>query len=1272
MRKKLKNLFSGQKKYSSLVILLLIIIFLTAVISPVLLENKKKNWDRELPNRIIRIESGSISLFKKKEKRLLLTAKEFKKDLSKKLKSENQSYGNLIQLVNENKYKDHSIEIIAPNGKLIAWSYNVAIPQGKIFPLPYPLGEAFFYKSELITYHTIIDSIHVENDIFYFVLAKSIEKNYTLQNEYYKEISFTRELQDIFLTEFEIGYNPFAISTKDGRFYSFDLLNSNNNKIGIITFLKPAPEIIIRDFKEKLTRVQSVFIALACIFIFMGFRKDYKKLKYRSLKITALFFYCAIFRGLIYFIGFPSNLLSDGLTNASYYSSIFAGGMVKSPAEFLITNIFVFILSIQIHRQVLSFIRSDKMYKIRDKKIFTLILLITITLILLLIRGWGAAVKSIIFDSTLRYFKDTTLIQNLPSFVMNLNSFALGFSIIIIIMVFLQFIFNLPAQKLKIRDFTFYLIISIVSSFIFVVIQPEPLFTIWMLLIIIAIVIVLFYFLHTNKIKPLYKLISIAAAGSLITILLLNYFNLELEKRSLKTTALELNRPDNNYYKFLLSEAVSSAVKSAEVKDYFLKKETNASSIAFQIWSSSPLQKEPISSSIAILDQNLNKEGYFKAGDLQEIQYTPGILNINSDNLILHESLNGYRKNINGILPVIINNKIAGYITATIEMDINNLNTAHIPPFLESKRQYQNSAVDINQLKIFLFDNRHLVDVFGDIYPSRDQMAPIFKANYSAENEAWLTLNLNNEEYLAYFYKTNYGGNEKITAVLLKVKHISLDLFNFFKIFIVHSLFILILLVIIFITRIRTFQYTFRAQLLTSFLFISILPIIILAIYNRQTVTKRINESIKNELSERTGYIDKFVQSSRTKNLPGSDSLFNSISNELGISYSVYDGSDLIYSSKKEIYNAGILPLKLDPIVYYNLNYLSYREYSINANIDDFPFTSFYKKITIGDKSYTFEVSSAFNNIYINLTASDVDVFLFGIYTLAMILVIIASTIIANRISRPITVLTHASKRIAVGDLNTEVENFEKGEIKNLIDGFNLMIKELRQNQNELAELERENAWKEMARQVAHEIKNPLTPMKLALQQLIISFKEKRANLDVIFEKLTGTILSQIDNLNNIASEFSRFGRMPLFNLEKIEVLSVINDSAALFSNENLKIQIKSSEKEIFTDADRNQFRRFLINMFRNSFQADATSIMVNIKLINSQIEMYLTDNGTGIPDKFKERIFDPNFTSKEKGMGIGLKLSKRFIEGINGKIELYETSSKGTTFRIVLPAITK
>ena len=257
---------------------------------------------------------------------------------------------------------------------------------------------------------------------------------------------------------------------------------------------------------------------------------------------------------------------------------------------------------------------------------------------------------------------------------------------------------------------------------------------------------------------------------------------------------------------------------------------------------------------------------------------------------------------------------------------------------------------------------------------------------------------------------------------------------------------------------------------------------------------------------------------------------------------------------------------------------------------------------------------------------------------------------------------------VAQGDLNISIENKEKGELKDLLDGFNLMTNELKKNQLELTELEREAAWKEMAKQVAHEIKNPLTPMKLSVQQLIASFRDKNNKFNEIFEKVSLTILNQIESLSSIASEFSRFAKMPSYKIEEVDLGNVSADVINLFTDEAVDIKLEINEELPIVNADNSQVRRLLINLIRNSIQAGASEIKLIISCENDLCNLFIEDNGKGIPTQIRDKIFDQNFTTKSSGMGLGLKLAKRFLDGIGGSIQLVENEKPGAIFKVSFP----
>jgi signal transduction histidine kinase len=1274
MPRKISQYFTGEKKYFSLVILIILLIILSAIISPLLTERTKKNWNTDLPSLVVDIENSSLNLFRSKENDLFIKSTHLKNYIRENLEPQNFSYRSLVKLVNDKEFENFSAEVIAPNGRLLAWNKKIALPPENVFPLSYSLGEDFFYSGDLVTFLCIIDSLRIENDNFYTIISIPVEKHYTLQNQYYTTTSLIKEFSENYLTEFNIDFSPFSAGTKDGRLFSYEILNRKNNKIGEVTFAKPIPDIATKKIRDEISRFQSILVFIGIIFLTLGFKEDFRKIRYNSIRLFIILIYSILVRALFYLINFPSNILEGPIKDPSYFSSAFGNGIVKSPIEFFITSVLLLWLCLEIFRYIIRYVKSKSKSKLNNK-IVPIFLVLFIIILLVTMRGLSASVKSIIFDSALRYFKEPNLIPDPPSLMMNLILLIVGTSIISLMVGYLLlFISSFSKENKNLHKIIYLFLLTQICGIIYIIIQNDPLLTPFLSILIISVVFILGYYVYYYQLNFVYVFLFAAIAGSLISISLLIHFNRALEKESLKTTALEINRPNDNLLRFMITETLMNSSKKDEVIEALLRKKSNYSSLAFKIWSESTLQKESINSSISILNKAQKELASFKVGNISiNESYSYGILNLTSGNPLIFEKNDEEQdlKIISGIIPVVNEGQIIGFITALIEIDNKSIVPLNVPDFLESKKNFVNTVIDPNQLLVFRLEDAKLVNVIGEIYPSRDQLAPILEAKYSPDNESWVRLKINGEEYITYLLKDNSGA-EKIIAVLLKEMDISWNLFNFFKIFILHSIFILLILGVIIFYRIKNIRYSFRIQLLTAFLLVSLIPIIMLAIYNRQVVSRRSDEAINSELHERIDYIERNIKAQENQNNENLKQKFEHAGAGLGITFSVYDESDMIYSSKEQYYYSGIFSKKLNPKIFYYLNYLGYREYLTKESIDNFSYNSFYKKLNVDGKNYILGVNDAFNKIKVNLSAVEIDVFLFGIYSFAILIIIILSTLLADKISYPIRNLTQAMSSVKQGDLNVQIINKERGELKDLLSGFNSMVGELKNNQNELAEFEREKAWKEMAKQVAHEIKNPLTPMKLSLQQLIISFKDKKANFEEIFDKLSTTILNQIENLNQIASEFSRFARMPRINLEEIDLISVIKDTSLLFVDDKLEFEINSDLVSSNIEADISQLRRLFINLMRNSIQASSTKIIFKILYEADNYLVYVKDNGKGISQEIKNRIFEENFTTKEKGMGIGLKLIKKYLEDINGQIILLETSSSGTTFRISIPGSSK
>jgi len=237
------------------------------------------------------------------------------------------------------------------------------------------------------------------------------------------------------------------------------------------------------------------------------------------------------------------------------------------------------------------------------------------------------------------------------------------------------------------------------------------------------------------------------------------------------------------------------------------------------------------------------------------------------------------------------------------------------------------------------------------------------------------------------------------------------------------------------------------------------------------------------------------------------------------------------------------------------------------------------------------------------------------------------------------------------------------------------MVIELERSVELLAKSERETAWREMAKQVAHEIKNPLTPMRLSVQQLQRAWDDKNEDFGQYLKRVSKTIIEQIDTLSSIASEFSNFAKMPVAKLENVDVGEILTKTVELFhGTENIEIELQKSDRELHILADAEQLNRVFINIIKNGIQSipDERSGEISVVLYSKEDKaiIEISDNGKGIPEDVRQKMFKPNFTTKTSGMGLGLAIVQNILEQIEGEITYKTRVGHGTTFIISLPLI--
>jgi two-component system nitrogen regulation sensor histidine kinase NtrY len=386
---------------------------------------------------------------------------------------------------------------------------------------------------------------------------------------------------------------------------------------------------------------------------------------------------------------------------------------------------------------------------------------------------------------------------------------------------------------------------------------------------------------------------------------------------------------------------------------------------------------------------------------------------------------------------------------------------------------------------------------------------------------------------------------------------------------------------------------------------------------------------------------------------------------------------NLLFTTLPKMYDYGIIGSKMGPLAYINLKQQQRSEFTNpQEQIGEFVYSSAYAPIRNAQNKTVAYIGLPYYGNEADYQ-SKIGLFintLINIYALVFVAIGILAVFLANQITSPLTFIQESIKKTKLGQKNQPIQWSRHDEIGSLIKEYNKMIAALEESAGKLAKSERESAWREMAKQVAHEIKNPLTPLKLGVQLLDKSWREKDPNFENKFQRFYKSFVEQIDSLATIASEFSNFAKMPDTKLERVMLVPVIEQCKDVFLNtDNVEIYISNlSNKEIFVSGDKDQLLRSFNNLMKNAIEASANKekslVYVKISTDTDYVFVEVEDNGKGIDEDLQEKIFVPNFTTKSSGTGLGLAFVKQAIENAGGSIHFKSSAVSGTTFYLSFP----
>ncbi len=404
--------------------------------------------------------------------------------------------------------------------------------------------------------------------------------------------------------------------------------------------------------------------------------------------------------------------------------------------------------------------------------------------------------------------------------------------------------------------------------------------------------------------------------------------------------------------------------------------------------------------------------------------------------------------------------------------------------------------------------------------------------------------------------------------------------------------------------------------------------------------------------------------------------LYN-LSNVFQTDINIYDlNGGLIASSRPEIFRKAITSEKMNALAFYQLSERSQLSFLQPEKIGKLSYLSVYEPIENDRGDYLGYLNLPYFTRQDELKQgiSTFIVAFINLYLILFLASVIMAIFLSNKITLPLSLIRKKLKGIQLGKKNEQINYVAEDEIGALVKEYNHKVVELAESAELLARSERESAWREMAKQVAHEIKNPLTPMKLNIQYLQRAKEEGNEHYDDFFDRVTRNLIEQIDTLSGIATEFSNFAQIPKARNEVFNLVEVLQNVVLLFEpNENLHFSLETDHlSEVLIFADKEQLSRAFLNLVKNGIQAIRPGwpgeISITVHKIQSVALISISDNGTGISKDAEDHLFEPNFTTKTSGMGLGLSIVRNIITNFNGKIWHETSETEGTVFYVEIP----
>jgi signal transduction histidine kinase len=475
-------------------------------------------------------------------------------------------------------------------------------------------------------------------------------------------------------------------------------------------------------------------------------------------------------------------------------------------------------------------------------------------------------------------------------------------------------------------------------------------------------------------------------------------------------------------------------------------------------------------------------------------------------------------------------------------------------------------------------------------------------------------------------------------------------------------------------------------RIVLTYVVVSGLPLLLLGWANRELVRQSADEASLREQREAVALIAAEIE------MPGTDlplrvlelpeaaraEQLRAIAYRTGHHANVFHGEDLLASSDQGLFDTDLLPRRLPGPVFREVLLLKRPFHPFPAHAGGETFDVGYAPVqtAAGQIVGAVSVPLLHQRRLREADLADGITAILALYVVSLAAAVAVGTWLASRLTRPLRDLTTATQRVAAGDLSRPVPGAGPGELGDVVGAFNRMMRDLAESREKLVRAEKEAAWRDMARQVAHEVKNPLTPMRLAAEHLRRAWRDRVPNFDEMLERSVDLIVRQTESLKRIATSFSDFARLPGRRRDPTDVAEIARRVLHLYENTpNLAVHAEIADGLPAVLADPDELHRVLVNLAKNAAEAvegRGGRLSLRLRRDGDHLVLEVEDDGPGIPDDVLPRLFEPYFSTKTSGTGLGLAICKRAVEDLGGTIAVRSAAGAGTTVTLRIPVTTR